>query len=208
MADPPLAALPTPGSLLVALPTLEEPTFHRTVILMLAFSPEDGALGVVLNRPNDVPVEALLPGWEALAAPPSSMFVGGPVSRDSIICLATLRSPAPVGEDADGAEPIPGCAPLPDAAGTWSGRLATVDLNRSPSEVEDAVSAIRLFSGYAGWSAGQLEGELLTGSWLVLPAEAGDPLTPDPDGLWTRVLERQRGHVALYAKAPPKLSLN
>ena len=189
----------------MALPTLEEPTFHRTVILVLAFSVEDGALGVVLNRPNEVPVGALLPGWELLAAPPDSVFVGGPVSRESVICLATLTRPRSVADVE--AEPIPGCAPLPDLGG-GSGRLATVDLNRDPSEVEDAVSAVRLFSGYAGWTAGQLENELRTGSWLVVPAEEGDAFTDDPEGLWARVLARQPGHVALYAKAPPKLSMN
>ena len=205
MPDPPLAALPTPGSLLVALPTLEEPTFHQTVILMLAFGAEEGALGVVLNRPNEVPVEALLPGWERLTASPNSVFVGGPVSRESVICLATLRRPVVVG-DAD-LEPIPGCAPIPDG-GSSSGRLATVDLNRDPSEVEDAVSVVRIFSGYAGWSPGQLESELRSGSWLVLTSQDGDAFTEDPEGLWARVLARQPGHVALYAKAPPKLSLN
>ena len=193
-----------PGSLLVALPTLEEPTFHQTVILMLAFGADEGALGVVLNRPNEVPVEALLPGWERLAAPPDSVFVGGPVFREQVICLAALKRPAVIGDAA--VEPIPGCAPIPD--GGASGRLATVDLNRHPSEVEDAVSAVRLFSGYAGWSTGQLEGELRSGSWLVLPSEDGDAFTDDPAGLWTRVLARQSGHVALYAKAPPKLSYN
>ena len=211
MPDPPLAALPTPGSLLVALPTLEEPTFHQTVILMLVFGPSEGALGVVLNRPNEVPVAALLPGWEHLAAPPDSVFVGGPVARDQVICLATLKPSVGVGPDA---EPVPGCAPLPladgglGASGSVAGRLATVDLNRDPSEVEDAISRVRLFSGYAGWSAGQLEGELRSGSWLVLPAQEGDAFSDDPAGLWTRVLARQPGHVALYAKAPPKLSLN
>lgn len=204
MPDPPLAALPTPGSLLVALPTLEEPTFHQTVILMLAFGADEGALGVVLNRPNEVPVEALLPGWARLAAAPDSVFVGGPVSREQVICLASLKRPAVFG-DPD-VEPVPGCAPIPDVGA--SGRLATVDLNRDPSEVEDAVSAVRLFSGYAGWSSGQLESELRSGSWLVLPAEDGDAFTDDPAGLWTRVLARQSGHVALYAKAPPKLSFN
>jgi putative transcriptional regulator len=183
---------------------------------MLAFSAEEGALGVVLNRPNEVPVEALLPGWEALAAPPDSVFVGGPVARDKIICLATLQRPiAAADPDADGsdahavagAEVIPGCAPIP-GGGASASRLATVDLNRNPSEVEDAVSAVRLFSGYAGWTAGQLESELRSGSWLVLPADDDDPLTGDPDGLWTRVLARQSGHVALYAKAPPSLSMN
>ena len=206
MADPVLPALPTPGTLLVALPTLEEPTFHRTVILMLAFGTAEGALGVVLNRPNGIPVGALLPGWDALVAEPDSMFVGGPVARDKVICLATLRRPLPVVGEGD-AEPVPGCAPIPDG-GSSSGRLATVDLNRDPSEVEDAVSAVRLFSGYAGWSAGQLESELRSGSWLVLPSEDGDAFSEDPEGLWTRVLARQPGHVALYAKAPPKLSMN
>ena len=198
----------------MALPTLEEPTFHQTVILMLVFGATEGALGVVLNRPNEVPVGALLPGWEHLAAPPDSVFVGGPVARDQVICLATLKGSAAVG--GPDAEPVPGCAPLPDAGGGLGGspsgpgsaRLATVDLNRDPSEVEHAISQVRLFSGYAGWSAGQLEAELRTGSWLVLPAEEGDAFSDDPDGLWTRVLGRQPGHVALYAKAPPKLSFN
>lgn len=203
MPDPPVvAALPTPGSLLVALPTLEEPTFHRTVILMLAFGSEDGALGVVLNRPNEVPVAALLPGWESLAAAPDSVFVGGPVSRESVICLATMRAPASFGFGE--AEEVPGCAPIPGGAE----RLATVDLNRRPSEVSDAVERVRLFSGYTGWAPGQLEGELVSGSWLVVPAAEGDAFTDDPAGLWTRVLRRQGGHVALYAKAPPKLSMN
>jgi putative transcriptional regulator len=206
VADPVLPALPLPGTLLVALPTLEEPTFHRTVILMLAFNAAEGAMGVVLNRPNDVPVGALLPGWDALAAEPDSVFVGGPVARDQVICLARLERPLPVGGEGD-ADPVPGCAPLPEAGGL-SGRLATVDLNRDPSEVADAVSEVRLFSGYAGWSAGQLEAELRTGSWLVLPSEEGDAFTDDPEGLWARVLARQSGHVALYAKAPPKLSMN
>ncbi|HUP84028.1 MAG TPA: YqgE/AlgH family protein [Acidimicrobiales bacterium] len=203
MSDPPpTIALPVPGSLLVALPTLEEPTFHWTVVLMLAFGKEDGALGVVLNRPNEVPVEALLPGWEVLAAVPDSVFVGGPVSRESVICLATMRTPASFGSG--DVEEVPGCARIPGGAG----RLATVDLNRRPEEVSGAVERVRLFSGYAGWSAGQLEGELSSGSWLVVPAEDDDAFTGDPDGLWTRVLRRQGGHVSLYAKAPPKLSLN
>jgi putative transcriptional regulator len=179
---------------------------------MLAFGSAEGAMGVVLNRPNEVPVASLLPGWERLAAPPDSVFVGGPVGRDQVICLATLKRPVQLGRgDGDGAgdveDPVPGCAPIP-GGGSSSGRLATVDLNRHPSEVEEAVSAVRLFSGYAGWSAGQLESELRTGSWLVLPSEDGDAFSADPDGLWSRVLRRQRGHVSLYANAPPKLSLN
>jgi putative transcriptional regulator len=189
------ALLPTAGTLLVALPTLEEPTFFRTVILMLAFGASEGALGVVLNRPNEVPVRDLLPGWEDLAAPPGSVFVGGPVSRDAVICLAALHADAATVE---GLAPVPGGPP----------GLATLDLHRQPEDMTDGVRAVRLFSGYAGWSAGQLEQELATGSWLVVPSTADDAFTDDPEGLWERVLRRQGGHVALYAKAPPALRLN
>jgi putative transcriptional regulator len=195
--DPSPAARPHAGTLLVALPTLEDGNFHRTVILMLAHGDAEGALGVVLNRPNDVLVGALLPGWGDLAAPPDSVFVGGPVARDNVICLASVKP------EYEG-RPVEGCAPIPGG----SGRLATLDLNRRPDEMADGVDAVRLFSGYSGWSARQLEGELATGSWVVVPSCPEDPFTDDPDGLWARVLRRQGGHVALYAGAPPKLSMN
>jgi putative transcriptional regulator len=86
--------------------------------------------------------------------------------------------------------------------------LATVDLNRSPADMIGAVDTVRIFSGYAGWSPGQLEGELGVGGWLVLPAQLGDAFTSDPSELWRSVLLRSGGRVALYANAPPKLSMN
>lgn len=194
-AADPLLPVPSAGSLLVAGPALEDPNFHRTVVLLLAFGAVEGALGVVLNRPNDVPVGELLPGWSDLAAEPASMFVGGPVARDNVICLARLRAAHSSGFD--------GCSPVPGIDG-----LATLDLNRSPSEMEEGVDAIRLFSGYAGWSAGQLEDEVERGGWLILPGLLGDAFTPAPDGLWRHVLLRSGGRVAMYVNAPPKLSMN
>ena len=191
----PLLPVPTAGALLVAGPSLEEPNFHRTVVLLLHFGTEEGALGVVLNRPNDVPVGALLPGWDDLAAPPDSVFVGGPVARDNVICVARLRPSALCGFD--------GCSPVLGVDG-----LATLDLNRSPSDMAEGVDAVRLFSGYAGWSPGQLEGELEAGGWLVLPGRLGDAFSDDPSGLWRHVLQRAGGRVAMYANAPPKLSMN
>lgn len=186
---------PWVGSLLLATPALEDPNFHRSVILLLAYGEEEGALGVVLNRCNGVPVRVLLPGWEDVATEPASVFVGGPVQRSSVICVARLRPEYPEGFD--------GCQPI-------HGRLATLDLNRSPEEMAPGVDRLRIFSGYAGWSAGQLDDELATGSWLVLPVDADldDPFTPDPDDLWARILRRKGGRYALYAKAPPKLSMN
>lgn len=231
--DPVLPA-PAPGTLLVAGPSLEDPNFARTVVLLLAFGATEGALGVVLNRPNSVPVGELLPGWDDLAASPDSVFVGGPVARDNVICLGRLRPPATAavagpaggggGADAagggaggggagggaasaggagSGGEVMPGCSPVLGLPG-----LATVDLHRSPADMIEAVDTVRIFSGYAGWSPGQLEGELGVGGWLVLPALLADAFSPAPADLWRSVLLRSGGRVALYANAPPKLSMN
>lgn len=191
----PVLPVPATGALLVAGPSLEDPNFHRSVVLLLAYGPAEGALGVILNRPNDVPVGELLPAWADLAAQPASVFVGGPVARDNVICLARLRPRAVGGFD--------GCSPVPGIDG-----LATLDLNRSPSDMEEGVDAVRLFSGYAGWSVGQLEGEVDAGGWLTLPGQLGDAFTTDPSGLWRSVLLRSGGRVAIYANAPPKLSMN
>lgn len=187
--------VPAAGALVVAGPALEDPNFHRTVVLLLAFGGDEGALGVVLNRPNDVPVGELLPAWSYLASAPASVFVGGPVARDNVICLARLHPSAGDGFD--------GCSPVTGIDG-----VATLDLNRSPSDMEDGVDAVRIFSGYAGWSSGQLEGEVEAGGWLILPGQLSDAFSPDPPGLWRSVLVRSGGRVAMYANAPPKLSLN
>jgi putative transcriptional regulator len=193
-APDPLLPGPATGALVVAGPSLEDPNFHRTVVLLLAHSVADGALGVVLNRTNGIPVDELLPAWSDLAASPGTVFVGGPVARDSVICLARLRGGAPVPD---------ACSPVPGVDG-----LATLDLNRSPSDVEGGVEAVRLFSGYAGWSTGQLEDEVERGGWLILPGFLADAFTADPDGLWRSVLRRSGGRIAMYANAPPKLSMN
>ena len=194
MPSSPPDVLPLPGSFLVATPSLEDPNFHRTVLFILAWAEDEGALAVVVNRPNEVPVETVMHGWEEWAAAPPSLFVGGPVSRDSLICLAHLRPG--VGEEFEGCSPIAG------------GPLATLDLHRQPFEVAPAIERLRIYSGYAGWAPGQLEGELEAGGWLVLDALPGEVFTDAPDALWRAVLRRQGGHVAMYANAPPKLSMN
>lgn len=184
--------MPVPGGLLVATPALEDPNFHRTVVLVLAVG-HAGALGVVLNRPNEVPVAAVLPGWAELAAEPAWMFVGGPVGRSSVICVGRRRRPLTQG--------AVGCQSV-------AGDLATVDLNLPSAEVAPALEVVRLFSGYSGWESGQLESEIEEGSWFVVDSRVEDAFGPEPDALWRRVLLRQGGRLALYANAPPKLSLN
>lgn len=178
------------GRLLVALPVLQDPNFDRTVVLILEHR-DEGALGLVLNRPSDTGLDDALPEWGPLAAEPSAVFVGGPVALDGAIGLA--RSPS--------VDPAGGWRPLFD-------QLGTVDLAEDPAAVEVPVEEVRVFVGHAGWGPGQLEDELSTGSWLVADAQPDDALSHDPEQLWPSVLRRQGGRVAWMANFPDDLSVN
>ena len=177
------------GRLLVASPALLDPSFHRTVVLLLEHG-EEGALGLVLNRATEMPVGEPLPTWQDQAATPAVVFVGGPMERSSAICLGRSGQPARTG----------GWAPV-------FADIGTVDLNEHPSQVA-GVAEVRVFAGHAGWGPLQLEDELDEGAWVVCDAVSADVLDPEPDLLWTRVVERQAGVLPLLARFPPDPGLN
>jgi len=140
------------GRLLVASPVLVDPNFDGTVVLVLEHG-DDGAAGVVLNRPTATDVGDPLPGWHRLALEPAVVFDGGPVSPDGAICLGRSWPD----------EPSPAWEPVVGAVGT-------VDLSVDPGEVSAGLQGIRVFAGYAGWGAGQLEDEVEAGAWFVIDA--------------------------------------
>lgn len=179
------------GQLLVATPSLKDPNFDRTVVLLVAHEP-GGALGVVLNRPTEVPVSAVLRDWSPLAREPAVLFEGGPVRPESAICLARMRGPA---RRMKGFQPV-------------SGPVGTIDLTVDPDRMRDVITGIRVFAGYSGWSAGQLEEEISAGSWFELDALPGDAFMERPDDLWPMVLRRQGGMMAAVAHFPPDPALN
>ncbi|MFI6821646.1 YqgE/AlgH family protein [Micromonospora sp. NPDC050187] len=179
------------GQLLVATPALKDPNFDRTVVLLVAHEP-GGALGVVLNRATEVPVSDVLGDWSGLARDPAVLFEGGPVQPDSAICLARMRHPV---------RRLKGFHQVLGAVGT-------IDLSVDPERMRENVSGIRVFAGYSGWGAGQLEQEIEEGSWLVLDALPGDAFVDRPDDLWPMVLRRQGGMMAAVAHFPPDVSLN
>jgi putative transcriptional regulator len=176
------------GNLLVAGPTLLDPNFVRTVVLLLEHGAQ-GAVGVVLNRPTEEPVADHLPEWAGHVTAPPVVFIGGPVMNEVAVGVAE-RDPG-LEED---------WTPVVGAAGT-------VDLGVGPDLV-DNLGRVRVFSGYAGWDEGQLELELALGSWFVVPAELSDVFTETPQGLWREVLARQPGRLALFASFPNDLRSN
>lgn len=179
------------GQLLVATPALKDPNFDRTVVLLVAHE-AGGALGVVLNRATEVPVSEVLGNWGTMAREPAVLFEGGPVQPESAICLARMR---PEARKVRGFHPV-------------SGSVGTVDLSVDPETLQDSLVGIRVFAGYSGWSAGQLEDEISSGSWFVFDALPGDAFVERPEDLWSMVLRRQGGILAAVAHFPPDVALN
>lgn len=177
------------GRLLVASPVLLDENFFRTVVLLVEHN-EEGAAGVVLNRPTETELGGPLEAWRPLAAEPALVFVGGPVQRDGAVCLA---------RSAPDARP-PGWQPVVDG-------LGVLDLSGESHDLA-GVDRLRVFAGYAGWGPGQLEIELEGGSWYVLEADPEDALTSAPGGLWRFVLKRQGGKLALVSNFPADPSMN
>lgn len=179
------------GRLIVAAPLLTDPNFDRTVILLLEHDDDDGALGVVLNRPTDIPADEPVPGWGGLASAPGVVFAGGPVQAGAAIALGRLRPDVEVREHE-----------------TARAGVVVVDLGDDPADAGPRLVELRLFAGYAGWSPGQLEDELAEGAWFVVDADPADPLTSDPSGLWRRVLGRQPGRLGWLRHYPDDVTTN
>jgi putative transcriptional regulator len=184
------------GRLLVATPLLDDPNFRRGVVLVVEHDPQEGTLGVVLNRPTDVPVDRVLPPWATLVTGPSVVFQGGPVALDSALALARV----PGHEDPIGWRALDGVPAL--------SRLGLVDLDAPPEVLAAEITEFRVFAGYAGWGAGQLRSEIDEGAWFVLPSEPHDIFIDDPELLWRQVLRRQGGELAIVATFPDDPSLN
>jgi len=184
------------GQLLAATPMLGDANFRRTIVLIVEDDPDEGTLGVVLNRPSEIPVQQVLDQWSELVTGPSVLFQGGPVSPDSALALALPRGPD---------EPI-GWRSL-NGSRVMS-RIGLVDLGAPPQLLADGITSLRVFAGYAGWGAGQLDAEIEVGAWLVLDGLPEDAFAAEPDQLYPAVLRRQGGEMALLATYPDDPSMN
>ncbi len=179
------------GRLLVATPVLDDPNFRRTVVLLLDHT-DEGAMGIVVNRPLPVDVARVLPEWQPFVTTPGRLFQGGPVGLDGALGLVA----------------VPGDEQDPLGVRRIIGALGLVDLDAPPQIVAGGVAGLRIFAGHSGWGAGQLEEEIDEGAWYVVDAESRDPFSDTPDGLWRTVLRRQRGELAFLSTYPDEPSAN
>ena len=175
------------GQLLIASPSLLDPNFRRTVVLVTEHT-EEGAAGLVLNRPSPVAVEEVVPVLEPLVEEGERVWVGGPVQPEAVLVLGEFRDPD------DAAVPLFGTLGFPSL--------------EEPADVVTATTRRRVFAGYAGWGAGQLEGEVERDDWILEEARQDDAFTDDPEQLWRDVLRRKGGAYELVARMPEDPSLN
>jgi putative transcriptional regulator len=175
------------GQLLIAGPTLLDPNFHRTVILVCDHD-EHGAMGLVLNRPSPIPADHAIPELESALGDEDRLWVGGPVQTTSVVVLADFL--------------------IAERALLVSGDVGIVLAEGDLEEVGDQVRRARAFLGYAGWGPEQLDGELERDDWIVADFEPEDAFTEDPEALWSQVLDRKGGPYALLATMPPDPSQN
>jgi putative transcriptional regulator len=176
------------GQLLIASPSLLDPNFVRTVVLIGAYN-DDGAIGVVLNRPSTVTVGDALPQLRDEEGALEPVYIGGPVAPSSIVFLGEFLDPSPAGLLVFGRIGFP----APDAG---------------IEELAAATSRRRVFAGHAGWGKGQLDAEIAGGDWIAQPAQPGDVFTGLPEQLWSQVLKRKGGSYALIACMPLDPSVN
>lgn len=176
------------GRLLVASATLMDPNFARTVVLIGLHS-EEGALGLVLNRPSTSTVAAAVPQLDDLIDTGEPVFVGGPVQSSAVVMLAEFEDP--------------------EAAGLLVlGRIGLPAPEASLEQLAAATTRRRVYAGYAGWAEGQLDAEIDAGDWIPQDALPDDVFSVEPGQLWSSVLERKGGQYALLARMPLDPSLN
>lgn len=176
------------GKLLFSAPTLVDPNFRRTVVL-IAEHGEDGAMGVVLNRPSETTVGEAVPELAEVAGADTPVFVGGPVQPRAVLLLAEFDEPSA-------------------AATVVVGDLGFARADGDLEELAEATRRARVFAGYSGWSPGQLESELEEESWLVEPVDDIDLLADPEDDLFGSALRAKGGPYRILALMPDDPRLN
>jgi putative transcriptional regulator len=162
--------------LLIATPTLRDPNFVESVVLMGHYDTE-GAMGWIVNRLHEKPVRELLaPGQRTGVHAETPLHLGGPVPADSLLAVF----PDAI-DDVETAEIAPGLFV------SRAAQVLPILFSQAPGP---GLVSGRLVFGYSGWGAGQLEREMEEGAWLALPFDRDLAFSARIDDLWRRSFER------------------
>ena len=179
------------GIFLVASPSLRDPNFRQTVVLLCEHGSE-GALGVVVNRPTALSLSEALPQIPVLEGQRHVLFSGGPVQPNHVLLLFRLTE-----ETASAHHVFDGVYLGGDL--TALERVLTSPLGNE---------SFRAYMGYSGWGPGQLENEMSSGAWITLPADPQVVFEKDPAAIWRDILRSLGGIYEVYAEMPSDPSLN
>lgn len=178
------------GKILLSEPFLNDPNFNRSVILLMKYSEEGGAFGLVINKPTEIFMDDIIEGIPEKAFP---FHYGGPVNPENLFFVHTLGEAVQ-----DSVEVMPGLY--------WSG-----DFDQLISLTKNgAIGAeqVKFFGGYSGWSAGQLEQELKDRSWIICKLDAQGVMNDSPEELWRESLRSLGKKFSIMADFPEDPGLN
>lgn len=163
------------GHILVATSRLKDPNFFKAAVLLVEHN-DEGTMGLVINRPSSVSVQSALAGHFELDEDTGTVYLGGPVETSALFILHNAQELDP--------EETPIIRDL--FIGSCSDVFESVIRN---SLVDDLIR-FRIFSGCAGWSAGQLEEELARGDWFVVRATLENVFAENPYAVWEELIEQ------------------
>ena len=182
---PTVRMAPATGLFLIASPSMGDPSFAKTVVLICDHS-SDGTLGLIVNRPTPVRLAEVLPTLPVLKGTSYLVFWGGPVEPGGVLMLFRTAAPPPNTKQV-----------LRDVH--VGGNLATVERLITQPQPRETFHA---YAGYAGWAPGQLAYELTLGSWALVEASAEAIFEKDPELLWQELSESQQRPKAIRFDGP------
>ncbi len=180
---------PKQGHILIAEPFLAGSYFNRSIIILASYG-ENGAVGFILNKKVEYPVEDLFVNFPDFD---SEIHIGGPVGTDSIYFIHTLG------------DLVPGSIQIKDNL-YWGGDFEALKLQIKLGLVKP--SQVRFFLGYSGWDAGQLEEEINENSWLVADIPQHDLMNIDENMMWVESVRAIGGKYSMWENFPENPSLN
>jgi putative transcriptional regulator len=174
------------GQLLVADPDLHDNPFAETVIVLLSYN-RQGAMGLVINRPTNVPMAKALDTIKEAQGHEEPVFMGGPVDESGILMLYRSRLGAPASKKLFGDLNI----------------VRDREFLRKQLVSQSKSDTFRVYFGYAGWGPGQLEHEVQLGAWHIFKGNTGTVFDPDPETLWMRMVRSATQQLASVSNSAP-----